>query len=461
MPDLAALLFIPFLAACLFVGIHSWLGLQVLRRKVVFADLALAQLSALGGTIAVAVGHAPGDPASFGYAFALTLFGAGLLTATRNVSARVGQEAIIGILYVVATAASILVVDRSPQGAEHVKRMLVGDILTVSAADLLKLALAYGTVGIVHALCRHRFLATDDGRAPPRPKSSLLWDFLFYATFGLVVTSSVAVAGVLLVFSFLIIPAVIGSLFTSRIGMAFGVGWGAGIAASALGFATSVALDAPTGATMVVSFATALLVAAGVRALFVAAPAARGRHRRRATFVAATTLLVAAGVQGVWLMAQPAGDQPLLALVEEGLGTGPELFLSEAERRVFREAAEMERGHRAEVERLAGKEREARWRGEALREDELRRMSSFQQTFNEMGRGERFVQDHLRILARVRERWIVGIPLAVLSGAGLFLLFQFRKRTQADRTGQGNAYYFGLSIRDRPGPTRAGKHTGK
>ena len=223
MPDLLALLLTPFLAACLFVGIHTWLGLQVLRRKVVFADLALAQLSA------------PGDLAGFGYALALTLVGAGLLTATRRVSAQVGQEAVIGILYVAATAVTILVVDGSTQGAEHVKRMLVGDILAVNAADLMKLALLYGAVGAAHALCRRPLLAAAQDGTPALGRTpAALWDFVFYATFGLVVTSSVALAGVLLVFSFLIIPAVIGSLFSPRIGVALAVGWSAGIAASLL-----------------------------------------------------------------------------------------------------------------------------------------------------------------------------------------------------------------------------------
>ena len=107
----------------------------------------------------------------------------------------------IGILYVVATATTILVVDRSPQGAEHVKRMLVGDILTVNAADLMKLALLYGAVGVAHTLCRRPLLAAaqDAPRAGRMPAA--FWDFVFYATFGLVVTSSVALAGVLLVFS--------------------------------------------------------------------------------------------------------------------------------------------------------------------------------------------------------------------------------------------------------------------
>src|SRR5215204_3321048 len=158
MLDLLALLFYPFLAACLFVGIHSWLGLQVLRRKVVFADLALAQLSALGGTIAVAAGHAPGSPAGFGYALLLTIVGAGFLTLTRHFSRQVSQEAVIGIVYVVATALTVLVIDRSPQGAEHVKRMLVGSILTVGPEDGASLAGLYGAVGLLHWLCRRPLL---------------------------------------------------------------------------------------------------------------------------------------------------------------------------------------------------------------------------------------------------------------------------------------------------------------
>ena len=197
--------------------------------------------------------------------------------------------------------------------------------------------------------------------------------------------------------------------------MALGLGWGAGVAASLLGFTASVAFDAPTGAAMV-----------SPRRRFCSLPWPCGpsssAHPRRgvrtnaaAAFVGAATAVVAVFAQGVWLVVQPTGDQPLLAAVEGRLGIGPERFLTETERRVFHEAAETERRHRAEVERLSGLERDARWRGQALREDELRRLASFQQTFNEMGRGERFVQDHLRAVARARERWVIGVPMIVVS----------------------------------------------
>ena len=434
MQDLVALLIYPALAAVIFVGMHTWLGLQVLRRKVVFADLALAQLSALGGTIAVAAGHAPGSLAGFAYALVLTVLGAGLLTLTRRVSRQMSQEAVIGIVYVVATALTVLVVDRSPQGAEHVKRMLVGSILTVGSDDVLKLASLYGAVGLLHVLLRRQLLAAaHDAAATPGGARTALWDFVFYCTFGLVVTSSVAVAGVLLVFSFLIVPAVIGFLFSDRMGAALAVGWAAGVAASMAGFGISVALDAPTGAAMVAAFAGVLLLAGALRALFVGSPAARRANRRRATLAAAVVASLAVFGQGVWLIAAPAGDQPLLAVFEAATGLGPERFMTPAERNTYREAGEMERRNRAEVERLRGMEREARWSGEGLGEEDLRRVGSFQQSFNEMGRGERFVQDHLRARARSRERWWVGVPMVVLSCLAMLLLLWGSHRAERIR----------------------------
>ncbi|HEX5866605.1 MAG TPA: metal ABC transporter permease, partial [Beijerinckiaceae bacterium] len=324
MHDLLALLAFPFLAAIVFVGMHTWLGLQVLRRKVVFADLALAQLSALGGTVAVAAGHAPGSLAGFGYALLLTIIGAGFLTLTRQFSRQVSQEAVIGIVYVVATAVTILVVDRSPQGAEHVKRMLVGSILTVGPEDVLKLAALYGAIGLLHVVLRRPLLAAAHDEAHASGRWTAVWDFVFYCTFGVVVTSSVAIAGVLLVFSFLIIPAVIGFLFSARMGPALAVGWGAGTVASLAGFGVSVAFDLPTGAAMVAAFAAVLLAAAALRILVVGAPGARRTNRRRAAAAAFALVALAVFAQGLWLLAFPGSDQPLIAAFESVSGLGPE-----------------------------------------------------------------------------------------------------------------------------------------
>ena len=424
MQDLFALLAFPFLAAVLFVGMHTWLGLHVLRRRVVFADLALAQLSALGGTMAVAAGHAPGGPAGFGYALVLTILGAALLTLARRFSRQVGQEAVIGIVYVLATALTVLVVDRSPQGAEHVKRMLVGSILTVGPEDVLKLAGLYGGIGLLHLILHRPLLAVANDEARASGRRIAFWDFVFYCTFGVVVTSSVAIAGVLLVFSFLIIPAVIGFLFSDRMGPALAVGWAAGIVASLAGFGISVTLDLPTGAAMVTTFAGVLLAAGLLRAIAVGSPSARRHNRRRSAFAAAALTALAVFAQGAWLIVVPAGDQPLLAAVERTVGIGPETFLTASERAVYRDAAAVEQRNRAEVERLRGLEREARWRGEGLSEEDLRRVASFQQSFNEMGRGERFVQDHLRARARERQRWWLGLPALARAAIGLLLLLR-------------------------------------
>jgi zinc/manganese transport system permease protein len=279
--DVLAFAALPLAAAVVFTGIHTWFGLQVLRRNVVFADLALAQVSALGATVAVVAGHAVQSPAGYAYTLAFTAVGALLLTASRGLARSVRQEAFIGVLYVFATAATVLVVDRSPQGAEHVKKMLVGSILAVTEDELLKFVVLYAIIGAFHWLIRRPLLAAagrDDGRKDMG--KFLGWDLVFYLSFGVVVTSSVATAGVLLVFCFLIVPALVGNLFSSPIGVALVIGWVAGAVASAAGIFGSFLLDAPTGAVTVLAFAATLLIAGAIRA-FVTAPVTQRRRNRR------------------------------------------------------------------------------------------------------------------------------------------------------------------------------------
>src|ERR1700674_3040144 len=157
--DAFSLLLHPFAACVVFVLIHAYLGVHGLRRNIVFADLALARLSALGATFAFALGYAPTSPAGFGYALLFTTIGAALLTLTRALGRFVSQEAFVGILYVVATAATVLVVDRSPQGAEHVKKILIGSILTVEPGELIKFIVLYGLIGLLHWFARAPLLA--------------------------------------------------------------------------------------------------------------------------------------------------------------------------------------------------------------------------------------------------------------------------------------------------------------
>jgi zinc/manganese transport system permease protein len=423
MSDALAFLALPLAASVLFVLIHAYLGVHVLRRKIVFADLALAQLSALGATVAFASGYPAASAAGFAYALLFTATGAALLTSTRSLARFVSQEAFVGILYVVATAATVLVVDRSPHGAEHVKRILVGSILTVDLVDVAKLTVLYAAIGLLHWLVRRPLLALSSETTPAGRTSIAVWawDFCFYLSFGVVVTSSVTTAGVLVVFSFLIVPAVIGSIFSGKLHVVLLIAWGAGIAASATGLAGSYLLDLPTGAAMVVALAGFLLLAGLAKALIFVGVERRRTNVRIALQAGVAVSLVAILSSSVWLMINPSGDQPLLALVERAAGVGPAQFLGPNERDTYESAAKDRVRFQGEADRLDAMEKAARYRGAPLPDDQIRRIASYQQSFHEMTRGERFVQDVLEGKARARERWIVGLPAAILALLGLVL----------------------------------------
>src|SRR5215831_4131049 len=244
MTDSLALLWPALLVAFCLVGIHTYFGIEVLRRKVIFVDLALAQIAALGATAAFLLGHPVQSVAAYGYSLSFALLAAVLLACTRSWSGRVPQEALIGVFYVVAAAAGILLIDRAPQGAEHLKQVLTGNILTSGLDELMVIAPLYAAVGLLVWLLRRRLAGGG----------ALAWDVLFYASFGVVVTSSVAIAGVLLVFSLLIVPAIIGVLFGSTRATQLVIGWTVGVATSAAGLMLSFAFDWPTGAAMVCGF---------------------------------------------------------------------------------------------------------------------------------------------------------------------------------------------------------------
>jgi zinc/manganese transport system permease protein len=417
-------LLMPFAACVAFVLIHAYFGVQILRRNIIFADLALAQLSALGATVAFALGYAPTSPAGFGYAFMFTVIGAALLALTRGLDAFVSKEALVGILYVVAAAVTVLVIDQSPQGAEHVKKMLSGNILTVSSVDLAKFAALYSAIGAFHWLARAKLLGFGGERDAISHGSPtvLLWDFVFFVSFGLVVASSVTTAGVLLVFSFLIVPAVIGSIFASKIGPILAIAWPVGIATSAAGLVASFWLDLPTGATLVAAFAVALVLAGLTKVLLLVPREQRRRARRAAMQIAAALLLAITFVSSLWLIINPHADQPLLAAFESVTGLGPGHFLNSYNQAIFESAARDTNRFEREIKALNASERAARYEGAPLPDDEVRRVASYQQTFNEMAQGERFVQQVLRGKARERERWFIGAPAGLLALIGLVLL---------------------------------------
>jgi zinc/manganese transport system permease protein len=270
--DIASFLAAPFVASLILTGIHAYLGVHVVERGVIFVDLSLAQIAALGATIALLLPLSSGDPHApevYWISLAFTFIGAGVFAMVRVREARVPQEAIIGISYAVASAAAILAMSKSTSQAEHLKDMLVGNIIAVSWPEVYRTAVLYGAVGLFHFRFRRQFLAIS--MAHDRPETTglnvRLWDFLFYASFGLVVTSSVAIAGVLLVFCYLIVPSVAAMLYAEGIGRRLAIGWTMGTVVSAAGVYLSLVLDLPTGATIVCTFGLALIVMWAVRPL--------------------------------------------------------------------------------------------------------------------------------------------------------------------------------------------------
>ncbi len=418
MADALNLLWLPFLVALVLVGIHTYLGLLVLARNIIFVDLALAQIAALGATVAFMLGHPVNSIGSYGYSLLFTLAAALLLAATRHWSGRVSQEALIGVIYVVAAAAAFLLVDKAPQGTEHIKQLLTGNILTSSADDLLLVTPLYLVIGALLWAARHRLAQPGAGWR------GWLWDCLFYAAFGVVVTSSVALAGVLLVFSFLIVPAAIGILYADNVGRRLTIGWATGAAASLAGLAASYRWDLPTGAAMVCVFGVTLALAG------LALPVVRGgwvqaRGLARAARIGVAVLCV---LSGAWLAAAPRADQPLLDSLEYALPAARALYMNEREQTVYRESDEYARRYQRQAEQLNEREAKSRWQGEALSETDVRRMSSFLQSYNEMRKGEEFVKREVRSRARERTRWLAGGVLLALGA----LVFPWRRRRAAE-----------------------------
>jgi zinc/manganese transport system permease protein len=406
MIEALAFLWPSFLVAVCLVGIHAYFGIQVLARNVIFVDLALAQIAALGATVAFMLGHPAQSPATYGYSLAFTLLAAVLLAFTRAWATRVPQEALIGVIYVVAAAAAILLIDRAPQGAEHLKQILTGNILTSGLNDVAVIVPLYLAVGLVHWLLRKRLTGAG----------SFVWEFVFYATFGVVVTSSVALAGVLLVFSFLIIPAAIGVMFASSLARQLAIGWVAGTLTSAAGIAASFAFDLPTGAAMVCAFGGALALAG---LLYPGFRGERGRASQVAVVAARWGVAAILVVSAIQLMAAPRADQPLLAMAEYAFPSLQTLYFTRVEAATFDDAREQAERYRLEAEKLNEVERRNRTEGVALDDFEVRRISSFLKSYGEMRNGEQFVMGEIRARARERLRWPLGVALLM---AGLALV---------------------------------------
>jgi zinc/manganese transport system permease protein len=243
----------PLLACLILTGIHAYFGLHVLERKIIFVDLALAQIAALGSVIALLFGLDLHGQAAYLLSLAAAFAGAAIFSAARTRREKIPQEAVIGIVYAASTAAAVLILSRTAEGDEHIRHMLAGNILLVTKPEIFKMAVLYTILGAVHWKFRKPFflISSDPERAYKEGLPVRRWDLFFYLTFALVVTSSVGTAGVLLVFSYLIVPAAAALLFAESFKTRLLIAWGVGMAASLAGTGVSYGFDLPTGASVV------------------------------------------------------------------------------------------------------------------------------------------------------------------------------------------------------------------
>lgn len=272
----------PFVMCLVLAGIHCYLGLHVLARGVIFVDLSLAQVAAFGATLGLLFGFEHHAAATYFISLGCTFVAAALFALARRHEKLFSQEAIIGITFALASAAVILVVDRAAHGAEHIKEIMVGQVLWVTWHDVIKTSLIYSVVGTIHYVFRKQLInasfnagnagnsdnaGSSDNSGGQAVPSTGAWDFLFYALFGVVITSSVSLAGVLQVFAYLIVPAVVSSLFYTTIRARLIFGWSLGLVLSFLSMYLSYRWDLPAGAFIVVCFTAIpvlLLVISGI-----------------------------------------------------------------------------------------------------------------------------------------------------------------------------------------------------
>src|SRR5262245_32868 len=317
------LLLWPFMAGLVLTGIHAYFGLHVLARGVVFVDLSLAQVAALGLAVAILAGHSVQSEAGYWYAFAFALAGAVLFAWARPYEQRLQQEAVIGIVYAVSAALGVLALDRAPQGAEHIKQLLIGSILTVTPQEVGELTILYGIIGLVHVAFRRPLVEVsfDPLIAAARQRKLFLWDVVFYASFALVVTSSVRIAGVLLVFSYLIVPAAIAGLVAHNLVRRLVLAWALGATLTALGLFAAWTWDLPPRPAIVAAIGAATALAV----IGLSVPRLTGR--KIAAFAS-----VASAVAGLVLIAVPHMDQPWLDALEDVAPPLQTVFLTAGER---------------------------------------------------------------------------------------------------------------------------------
>jgi len=253
---------LPGLSMCLvLVGIHSYLGLHVIRRKVIFIDLALAQIAALGTLVAFLMGLEPGTYGAYGLSLLFCSVASAIFSFTRLRRSPVPQEAVIGLVYAMAAALAILLIDNAPHGSEHLKDIMTGHLLWVRWEDVLIAALVYSAVGMLHVVFHRPFIEISENAeaAWERGRRVRLWDFWFYLSFGMVITFSVNSAGVLIVFVFLIAPAILTQMLGGGWWFQTMIGWAVGAMVSLAGLTLSYLLDLPIGPAIIGCYGLTLI----------------------------------------------------------------------------------------------------------------------------------------------------------------------------------------------------------
>jgi zinc/manganese transport system permease protein len=261
-------MFWPIVACVLLPWLLVYLGLHVVQRGIIFIDIAMAQMAALGICVAILLRLELESWTTFAIGLGFTLIGAAIFSVTGKRASQIPQEAVIGIAYVVAAAAAVLLLSRAAEGDEEIKNILVGNILLVTPREVWERFALFAAVGIFHFVFRRNFLLVSFNRDDAYEKGLRVrwWDFFFYAVFGLVVTSFVRIAGVLLVFSYLIVPAVCGINLARETASRLLIGWCIALLGGIAGLFLSYWWDLPSGAAIVCTFG-ALLVLVSVVAL--------------------------------------------------------------------------------------------------------------------------------------------------------------------------------------------------
>jgi zinc/manganese transport system permease protein len=421
------LLLWPFLAGLVLTLIHAWLGLHVLARGVVFVDLSLAQVAALGLTVAILAGHGVQSDAAYWYALAFALGGAVLFASVRAHESSVQQEAVIGIVYAVSASLGVIALDRAPQGAEHIKQLLIGSILTVTPAEVAGIAGLYAAIGVVHFFFRRRLVEASfhSQHAHMRPARVFWWDVLFYGSFALVVTSSVRIAGVLLVFAYLIVPAALAGLFSRHLPGRLLIAWALGVSLTLAGLYASWTWDVPTGPAIVTTF--------GAAAAVVALAFGARRVTLRGLGMASSGALA---VVGLILFAFPRMDQPWLDALQKLIPPVETAFLSAFERETRSDALQSLARGEAELARLRALEQDVRWGTKSMDAEALDRLRQYLAGRGELVAGDQLVLRHLREKARERQRLLLGLPLLMLGGAAFVYLLRREARERVDAPGE-------------------------